>query len=137
MLGEFPDMPATVIAERIGWAYGITVLRDRVRELRPLFVAPDPAQRTTYRPGELAQWDLWQPDVLIPLGHGQVDKLWVVVGVPGSRRLIGAWMVPTRAAHDVLGGMNQVLDPDRRCAPHSGVGSGRLHRSMAPRPQQS
>ncbi len=45
LLGEFSEMSATVIAERIGWPYGITVLRDRVRELRPLFVAPDPAQR--------------------------------------------------------------------------------------------
>ncbi|MEZ5379665.1 MAG: IS21 family transposase [Acidimicrobiales bacterium] len=109
LLGEFPDMPATVIAERIGWGYGITVLRDRVRELRPLFVAPDPAQRTTYRPGELAQWDLWQPDVEIPVGHGQAERLWTVVGVPGFSRFIGAWMIPSRAAHDVLGGMNQVL----------------------------
>jgi hypothetical protein len=57
----------------------------------------------------LAQWDLWQPDTDIPLGFGQVDKLWVVAGVSGFSRLIGAWMVPTRAAHDVLGGMNQVL----------------------------
>jgi transposase len=47
--------------------------------------------------------------VEIPLGHGQADKLWVVAGVCGFSRLIGAWMVPTRAAHDVLGGMNQVL----------------------------
>ena len=30
LLGEFPEMPATVIAERIGWERGITVLRDRV-----------------------------------------------------------------------------------------------------------
>jgi transposase len=109
LLGEFPEMPATVIAERIGWPYGITVLRDRVRELRPLFVPPDPSQRTVYRPGELAQWDLWQPDVEIPVGFGQADKLWVVAGVTGFSRLIGAWMVPTRAAHDVLGGMGQVL----------------------------
>ena len=39
LLGEFPEMPATVIAERIGWERGITVLRDRVAELRPLFRA--------------------------------------------------------------------------------------------------
>lgn len=109
LLKAFPEMPATVIAERIGWEYGITVLRDRVRELRPLFVAPDPSQRTSYRPGELAQWDLWQPDVEIPLGFGQSDKLWVVAGVSGFSRLIGAWMVPSRAGHDVLGGMNEVL----------------------------
>jgi transposase len=109
LLGEFPGMPATVIAERIGWNRGITVLRDRVAELRPLFVLPDPCQRTHYRPGELAQWDLWQPDMVIPVGFGQHDKLWVVVAVTGFSRLTGAWMVPTRAAHDVLGGMLQVL----------------------------
>jgi hypothetical protein len=38
-------MPATVIAERIGWRHGQTVLKDRVRELRPLYL-PDPASRT-------------------------------------------------------------------------------------------
>lgn len=109
LLAEFPSMPATVIAERIGWEHSLTVLKDRVRELRPLFAPPDPAQRTWYRPGELAQWDLWQPDHTIPVGHGQAVKLWVVVGVCGFSRLIGAWMIPSRAAHDVLGGMNQVL----------------------------
>ena len=110
LLCEFPAMPATVIAERIGWTRGITILRDRVAELRPLFAPPDPCQRTSYRPGELAQFDLWQPDIEIPLGFGQADKLWVVAGVSGFSRLIGGWMVPTRAAHDVLGGMSQVLE---------------------------
>jgi transposase len=110
LLAEFPTMPATVIAERIGWERGITILRDRVAELRPLFVPPDPCQRTSYAPGELAQWDLWQPDVEIPVGFGQHDKLWVVSGASGFSRLHGGWMVPTRAAHDVLGGMLRVLD---------------------------
>jgi transposase len=110
LLAEVPTMPATVIAERIGWTHGITVLRDRVRELRPLFVPPDPCQRTSYAPGELAQWDLWQPDVEIPLGFGQRDKLWVVSGTTGFSRVHGGWMVPTRAGHDVLGGMLHVLD---------------------------
>ncbi len=109
LLGEFPKMPATVIAERIGWTRGMTVLRDRIAELRPLFVLPDPSQRTWYRPGELAQFDLWQPDVLIPVGFGQTAKLWTVVGVAGYSRLIGALMVPSRAAHDVLGGMSHVI----------------------------
>jgi transposase len=109
LLREFPSMPTTVIAERIGWDRGITVLRDRVAELRPLFVPPDPCQRTTYRPGELAQWDLWQPDVEIPVGFTQTAKFWVIVGVAGFSRLVGAWMVPSRAAHDVLGGKLMVL----------------------------
>jgi transposase len=110
LLHDVPEMPASVIAERIGWTRGMTILRDRVAELRPLFVPPDPCQRTSYEPGELAQFDLWQPDVDIPLGHGQVDKLWVVVGVCGFSRFIGAWMVPSRAGHDVLAGMLHVLE---------------------------
>lgn len=109
LLSEFPEMPATVIAERIGWERGITVLRDRVAELRPLYQPPDPSQRTTYQPGELAQFDLWQPDVLVPVGFGQSVKLWTVVGVSGFSRLTGGWMVPTRAGHDVLAGMLSVI----------------------------
>ena len=109
LLAEFPAMPATVIAERIGWSHGMTILKERVRELRPLFQPPDPAQRTFYLPGELGQFDLWQPDALIPLGREQFDKLWVVTGVAGFSRFLGARMIPTRAAHDVLAGMLHVL----------------------------
>ena len=43
-------------------------------ELRPLFVPPDPVQRTEYRPGELAQWDLWFPPVEIPFGFDQLGR---------------------------------------------------------------
>jgi len=110
LLKDTPDMPATVIAERIGWSRGMTVLRDRIGELRPLFLPPDPAQRTWYRPGELAQFDLWQPDVEIPVGFGQARKLWTVVGVSGFSRLIDARMVPSRAGHDVLAGMLHVIE---------------------------
>jgi transposase len=109
LLRDVPTMPATVIAERIGWTRGMTVLRDRVMELRPLFLPADPAQRTFYRPGELAQFDLWQPDVPIPVGFGQTAKLWVVVGVLGFSRFAGGWMIPSRAAHDVMGGQLEVL----------------------------
>jgi predicted DNA-binding protein (UPF0251 family) len=34
LLKQTPTMPATVIAERIGWERGMTVLKERVRELR-------------------------------------------------------------------------------------------------------
>jgi transposase len=109
LLAETPGMPATVIAERVGWERSMTVLKDRVRELRPLFAPPDPCQRTWYRPGELAQFDLWQPDAAIPVAFGQVDKLWVLVGVAGFSRFLGAWMIPSRQSHDVLGGHLEVL----------------------------
>lgn len=36
LLMAWPRMPATVTAERIGWQRSMTVLKDRVRELRPL-----------------------------------------------------------------------------------------------------
>ena len=104
LLQTDPRMPATVIAERIDWPGGMTVLKDRVRELRPLFVPVDPSQRTHYRPGEVGQWDLWFPAVDIPLGYGQTGRLPVIVGVSGFSRVITARMIPSRETHDVLGG---------------------------------
>jgi hypothetical protein len=110
LLSEFPTMPATVIAERIGWERGITILRDRVAELRPLFVPPDPCQRTSCAPGELAQWDLWQPDVEIPLGFGQH-------AIARRARCVRRHAAGARAV--------------RRDPTHRGVGPGRLHRPVA------
>ncbi len=34
LLAKTPTMPATVVAERIGWTRGMTILRERVGELR-------------------------------------------------------------------------------------------------------
>ncbi len=104
LLAEFPRMPATVIAERIGWERSMTILKDRVRELRPLFLPADPCQRSEYHPGELAQWDLWFPPVKIPLGQAQEATLPVIVGVSGYSRHIVARMIPSREAHDILMG---------------------------------
>ncbi|SEF77972.1 Transposase [Thermomonospora echinospora] len=104
LLSSWPDMPATVIAERIGWERSMTVLKDRVRELRPLFAPPDPVSRTQYRPGELAQCDLWFPPVDIPLGSGQSGRPPVLVIVSGYSRWISARMIPSRQAPDLLAG---------------------------------
>jgi helix-turn-helix resolvase-like protein len=54
LLQKFPEMPATVIAERIGWTHSYEVVKRRVRELRPVYRAADPVSRTGYEPGELA-----------------------------------------------------------------------------------
>jgi transposase len=97
-------MPATVIAERLGWDRSITVLKDRVRLLRPLFLPPDPSSRTGYRPGELAQCDLWFPPVDVPLGFGQVGRPPVLVMVAGYSRVIAAVLLPTRTAPDLIAG---------------------------------
>ncbi len=102
LLKDCPTMPTTVIAERIEWTRGMTILNERVRELRPLFLEPDPFQRTDYRPGELAQWDLWLPAVDVPVGYGHSARLPVIVGVPGYSRVIVGRMIPSREAPDLM-----------------------------------
>ena len=104
LLAQWPLMPVPVIAERIGWQRGLTVLKDRVRELRPVFTPPDPASRTIYQPGELAQCDLWFSPVDVPLGFGQVGRPPVLVMVSGYSRVIAARMIPSRQAPDLLAG---------------------------------
>lgn len=59
LLTAYPTMPATVIAERIGWSGSITWLRERIRLLRPPEYAPvDPADRLDHQPGRAVQCDL-------------------------------------------------------------------------------
>jgi transposase len=110
LLAEWPTMPATVIAERVGWTRSMTVLKDRVRELRPLFVPPDPASRTAYAAGELAQCDLWFPPADVPLGCGQVGRPPVLVMVSGYSRWLSAVLLPSRQAPDLLAGHWQLLE---------------------------
>ena len=104
LLASTPDMPATVIAERIGWTRGMTVLRERVGELRAAYQVPESFGRTEYKPGELGQWDLWFPDYEIPVGQGQTAVLPVLVGVPCYSRFILARMIASKEKADVLGG---------------------------------
>ena len=65
LLKAYPTMPATVIAERIGWDRSIRVLRNRVAELRPAHTrcgTPGPAAGkpgAARRPG--------------PAAHGSTD----------------------------------------------------------------
>lgn len=110
LLAVTPDMPATVIAERIGWTRGMTVLRERVAALRPLYVPLEAFGRTTYRPGELAQWDLWEPAVDIPVGFGQTARLQVMVGVPCYSRFLLGQMIGSKETEDVLGGHLELVE---------------------------
>ena len=71
LLQEYPRMPATVIAQRIGWQNSVRVLSGRVAELRPAYLPPDPTSRTSYVAGEIAQCDLWFPPIELPVGFGQ------------------------------------------------------------------
>lgn len=105
LLAQFPRMPATVIAERIEWPYSITTLKDRVRQIRPEYQGIDPVDRTSYRPGEIAQCDLWFPETRVLVGPGQERVLPVLVMTLGFSRFILAEMIPSRQAGDILSGM--------------------------------
>ncbi len=112
LLQAFPTMPATVIAERIGWTHSMTVLRDRVAELRPVYLPPDPASRTQYVAGEIAQCDLWFPPISLPVGYGQTrsaTQLPVLTMVCGYSRWAAAVLIPSRTAEDLFAGWWQLL----------------------------
>jgi transposase len=112
VLQAFPTMPATVIGQRIGWPYSIRTLSGRVAQLRPVYLPPDPASRTTYAAGEIAQCDFWFPDITLPVGYGQVrsaTQLPVLTMVTGYARWASAVLVPTRRAEDLYAGWWQLI----------------------------
>jgi transposase len=109
LLGRFPDMPATVIAERVGWTGAPSVLRARVALVRPLFRGADPADRTTYAAGEIVQCDLWFPAKVIPDGAGGLIAPPVLTMVAAYSRVVMAVMLPSRVSGDLLAGMWQLL----------------------------
>ena len=80
LLATTPDMPATVIAERVGWTGSITWSRDNVRRLRPEHRPVDPSDRLIWLPGDAAQCDLWfpprnRPDQGVLSPPGRADRL--------------------------------------------------------------
>jgi transposase len=83
-----------------------------VRELRPAYLPPDPASRTAYDPGELAQCDFWFPAVTVPVGFGQErgpTRLPVLTMVSGYSRWLSAVLVPSRHAQDLFAGWWQLI----------------------------
>ncbi len=89
------------------------MLSARVAELRPAYLPPDPAGRTEYVAGEIAQCDLWFPPVTLPVGFGQIRKptqLPVLTMVTGYSRWLSAVLIPTRSAADLFAGWWQLLE---------------------------
>ena len=109
LLAEFPQMPATVIAERVGWSGSITWFRDNVRRVRPEQRPVDPADRLVWEPGDAAQCDLWFPPRKIPLEDGTVKLLPVLVIVPAYSRFVLGRMIPTRRTEDLLLGSWELI----------------------------
>ena len=94
------------LLEPLGCMAAQTVVDDYLREVRPLFApAPRTFQRTVYRPGEICQFDVWQPRVEVPVGHGQTRRGWVVIACLGySRAGVGVLVFSTQA-EDLLAGI--------------------------------
>jgi transposase len=109
LLAEFPEMPATVIAERIGWLHSSSVLRARIAELRPLYRPADPADRTVYAAGEIVQCDLWFPGRVVPVGEKVLADPPVLTMVAAFSGFIMAVLLPSRTTGDLLAGMWQLL----------------------------
>ena len=109
MLAEYPEMPATVIAERVGWQGSITWFRDNVRRLRPEHRKLDPADRLSWAPGDAAQCDLWFPPAKVPLEDGSRVSPPVLVIVAAHSRFTTAVMIPTRRTEDLLLGSWELI----------------------------
>jgi transposase len=112
LLRAEPRMPATVIAERIGWRHSIRLLSGRVARLRPLYLPADPSDRTTYLAGEIAQQDFWFPPIELPVGFGQTraaKQLPVLTMITGYARHVDGLLIPSRAAEDLFAGWWRLL----------------------------
>lgn len=109
LLKDFPRMPATVIAERVGWLGSPSWFRKKVALLRPEYAPADPADRIVYSAGDQVQCDLWFPPVKIPVGAAMLSAPPVLVMVASFSKFITAGMIPTRTTADLLSGMWSLL----------------------------
>jgi transposase len=112
LLQDDPRIPGKRIRELIealGYEGGKTILDDLVRELRPLYQRRRTYQRTLYRPGELLQFDLFEPRREVPVGHGQTRRGYVVTAELGYSRAVAGALVFSKEAPDLIYGMNRCL----------------------------
>jgi transposase len=113
LLDEEPALSGVRILEEIqglGYDGGKTILDELLRELRPRYLPPPRSfQRTVYRPGELAQFDLTEPLREIPVGWDQTRRGYVVTcKLPYSRTFAGA-LVFSKEFAEIASGMSRCL----------------------------
>ncbi|MCG7594589.1 IS21 family transposase [Mycobacterium sp. PSTR-4-N] len=138
LLGQFPTMPAAVLAQRVGWTGGHSWFAENVARIRPEYAPADPCDRLVHLPGEQVQCDLWFPGQLVPDHAGVLRSFPVLVMVAAYSRFIAAMMIPSRMTGDLLAGMWQLLQ-DIGAVPRtllwdneSGIGQrGRLAEGVA------
>lgn len=97
------------MASELGYEGGKTIFDDYVREVRPRFLVKRTFQRTIYRPGELVQCDLWEPRTLVPVGHGQTRRAWVVTAELCWSRVLAGALIFSKEAPDILWGLGRCL----------------------------
>jgi hypothetical protein len=117
LLKEFPSMPATVIAERVGWEGSASWFRKKIAVLRAEYAPADPADRIVYSAGDQAQCDLWFPPAQIPVGSARRSAPPVLVIVPSFSKFIAGTMIPTRTTADLLSGMWSLLSKQLGAVP--------------------
>ncbi|MDP9434657.1 MAG: IS21 family transposase [Actinomycetota bacterium] len=106
-----PGVRVRELLEPLGCTAGKTVVDDYLREVRPLFAPPARTfQRTAYRPGEVCQFDVWQPRAEVPVGHGQTRRGWVVIACLGFSRAGAGVLVFSRQTEDLLAGVAGCLE---------------------------
>src|SRR4051794_28164215 len=120
------------LLEPLGCTASKTVVDDYLREVRPLFLPRRTFQRTVYRPGEICQFDLWEPSKEVPVGHGQTRKGFVVIACLGYSRAGAGALVFSKQIPDLLsgirrclwalGGLPDTLVWDRQSGLHAGGG---------------
>lgn len=104
-----PNMRMRELIEDLGYEGKKTILDDYLREVRPIFAPPRTYQRTSYRPGELVQFDLWEPKTQIPVGRDQTRRGWVVTCASGYSRAGAAALIFSKEVADILWGMARCL----------------------------
>ncbi|MGH2992082.1 MAG: IS21 family transposase [Solirubrobacterales bacterium] len=112
LLRDHDGITNTRIRELItedGFEGGKTILDDHLRELRPIICPARTHQRTIYRPGELCQFDLWEPKGEIPVGHGQTRRGFFVTAELGYSRALAGALIFSKTAPDILWGMGRCL----------------------------
>jgi transposase len=103
---KLPGVRVRELLEPLGCTVCKTVVDDYLREVRPLFAPPPRTfQRTVYRPGELCQFDVWQPRAEMPVGHGQTRQGWVVIACLGYSRAGAGVLIFSKETEDLLAGI--------------------------------
>lgn len=145
MLREDAGAPATVIIEHLrrdGYDGGITILKEYLREVRPLFSEAEARQRTSYLPGEIGHTDWWDTRVWVPVGKGVTREVFgLVTTLPHSAahaavfsfsKAMADFLPAFSATLSRLGGVSEKMVVDRDSSivvPHSRP--ARLHDEVA------